>query len=36
MNIKQRLETLRNYFDATRGCGHTTAMIRGAQNMDAV
>jgi hypothetical protein len=36
MNTKQRLEDLRNYYAATRQCGHTTAMVRGAQNVDTV
>jgi hypothetical protein len=36
MNTKQRLEDLRNYYATTRQCGHTTVMVRGAQNVDTV
>lgn len=36
MKIKETLRNLRDYIAATRQVGHTTAMIRGAQNVDSV
>lgn len=36
MNTKQRLEDIRNYYMTARQCGHTTAMVKGAQNVDSV
>ena len=36
MKIKQTLQNLRNYIEFNRRVGHTTAMIRGAQNVDNV
>ena len=32
MNIKDTLATLLSYYKATRGCGHTSALIVGAAN----
>jgi hypothetical protein len=34
MKTKELLQTLKDYYMATRQCGHTTAMIRGVQNVD--
>jgi len=36
MKTKQTLQNLRNYIESNRRVGHTTAMIRGAQNVDNV
>ena len=34
MKIKETLQNILNYYASTRRVGHTTAMIRGAQNVD--
>jgi hypothetical protein len=36
MKTKQILQNLRNYIELNRRVGHTTAMMRGAQNVDDV
>jgi hypothetical protein len=36
MKTKQILQNLRNYIESNRRVGHTTAMMRGAQNVDNV
>lgn len=33
-NVKTTLKELVRYFDSTRGIGHTTAVIAGAENVD--
>lgn len=34
MNIKQKLESLKNYYEVTRGVGHTTLLKEGTLNSD--